>query len=439
MVSCSFLLVRFFRIFLPLFIVLVCFEAEAQRSIPLRIDLKTGIRNVAGSMAADGSLQLQTKGNNPSVLVEGINKRYNHKKDYYLSFSYKTPAIVRGLKIYLNADSTLQPVETYALHPADSFTTAVFRLNESIDWKSGIKKFRLDLGHAAGKVLFIKDLQLRTPTKQELALEPIFIDNGTIRLGVDVSGGGSIFYFAQSATYRNLLNHADKGRYVQQSYYGVKDSSYWGKKPWVWNPVQGGGSSESGSSPARVLEKKVSATTIYIKSLPKHWATGVDIADATMEEIITLDKNIAHIRYTFRYNGTTVHPIRSQELPAVFVDYALANLVFYSGAKPWQKDTLSNVVPGWPNQPQTITENWAAYVDNNNWGIGVYVPGTAMMTTYRHTGDLLTGPYAGACSYFAPVRKFSITPGLVFTYDVYMTIDDVSNMRQRFYQIYSKQ
>jgi hypothetical protein len=157
-----------------------------------------------------------------------------------------------------------------------------------------------------------------------------------------------------------------------------------------------------------------------------------------MEETITLEKNIAHIVYTFRYNGTVEHPNKPQELPAVFVDYALPNLVFYKADKPWTKDTLTSVVPGWPNESQKMNENWAAYVDDVQWGIGVYVPGTNIMTTYRHNGDLVTGPYGGACSYLAPVRKFSIKPGFVFTYDVYLIIDKLTEIREAFYKIHSK-
>jgi len=105
-----------------------------------------------------------------------------------------------------------------------------------------------------------------------------FLDNGTVRLGVDLGAGGSIFYFAQSTTQRNLLNHRDLGRFIQQSYYGKKDGSLWAKKPWCWNPVQGGGYK---GQQARLLEKKIEKETLYIRSMPKHWATGADVPEIT--------------------------------------------------------------------------------------------------------------------------------------------------------------
>jgi hypothetical protein len=420
-------------------VIIICvIMVQAQPPIALTINTNTAFKDVTITTNTLGTYLLQINGTKPLVKFSEVGTNYDFKKVNYFSFDYKATARVTDVKLYFDSALKMQPILCEAFKPADSFKTVIFRLSESLDFKQAFKNFYINFGKISGKSIVIKNIQLRAATKAEMADEPIYIDNGNVRLGVDVTGGGSVFYFAESATRRNLLNHADKGRFVQQSYYGAKDGSIWGKKPWAWNPVQGGGSSESGSSPAKVLEKKVTKNTIYIKSLPKHWATGVDIEDAIMEESITLKKNIAHIVYTFKYNGIVQHPIKPQELPAVFVDYALPNLVFYKADKPWTKDTLTSVVPGWPNESQKMNENWAAYVDDVQWGIGVYVPGTNIMTTYRHSGDLVTGPYGGACSYLAPVRKFSIKPGFVFTYDVYLIIDKLTEIREAFYKIHSK-
>lgn len=57
------------------------------------------------------------------------------------------------------------------------------------------------------------------------------------------------------------------------------------------------------------------------------------------------------------------------------------------------------------------------------------------MTTYIHNGDLVPGEWGAASSYFAPTRKFSITPGMVFTYNVFMRIGEVNAMRAAFYKL----
>ena len=262
-----------------------------------------------------------------------------------------------------------------------------------------------------------------------------FLDNGTVRLGVDLGAGGSIFYFAQSTTQRNLLNHRDLGRFIQQSYYGKKDGSLWAKKPWCWNPVQGGGYK---GQQAKLQEKKIEKETLYIRSMPKHWATGTDVPEATMEEWIRLTGPVGHIRFRFAYSGKDEHPAKHQELPAVFVDYALPNLVFYKGDNPWKNEALTRVVPGWPNQRQHTDECWAAYVDDKDWGIGVFFPGTKELTTYRHKGRQDPGPKGTACSYFAPVRTMKITPGFSFEYHVYVTIGKTNEIRERFQSIQEK-
>lgn len=409
--------------------------AYAQNRISASLNLQSGFNDLTVKNNTDGSYLLESTGANPFVTLNQIDQKYDPKKLYILTFECKTNARIGDFSLLYGDFKASEVVKTSALTPEKEFSTVTFNLNQNITWNKATKNFRLAFKMPKGKSLTIKNIQLRAPTKKELEEQPLYLDNGVVRIGVDMTGGGSIFHFSESKTRRNLLNHADKGRFVQQSYYGEKDGSLWGTKPWNWNPVQGGGSSESGSNPAKVLESKINKKSIYIKSLPKHWATGEDIDDAIMEETISLNGNMAHIIYTFTYNGTTVHPNRAQELPAVFVDYALPNLVFYKGNKPFTKDTITSVIPGWPNQPQKMNENWAAYVDNNKWGIGVYVPGTTDMTTYRHNGDLVPGEWGAACSYFAPLRKFSIKPGMVFTYDVYLTIDKVDAMRDAFYNL----
>src|SRR5436305_13312156 len=95
----------------------------------------------------------------------------------------------------------------------------------------------------------------------------VFIDNGELRLGVKKSSGAGIAYLALSATGENVINHWDRGRLVQQSYYGAKDDSMWNKQPRRWNPAQGGdwhGNSE------RALEYDPSRNSPYASSMTKH-------------------------------------------------------------------------------------------------------------------------------------------------------------------------
>ena len=260
-----------------------------------------------------------------------------------------------------------------------------------------------------------------------------FLENGKVKIGVDLGSGGSVFWFSELPDGKNLLNHADRGRFIQQSYYGKPDGSVWAKKPWRWNPVQGG---DYKGRAARLLEVKETEGTLYVRSVPVNWAGGEDVEDCRMEEWITLRDRVACLKFRFSYRGKDNHPAVHQELPAVFVDYDLTDLVYYKGDAPWQDKPLSKDRPGWPNESRQTDEHWAGWVGADGRGVGVLFPGTRRITTYRHPGP--AGPKGGGCSYFAPIRTMAITPGLVFEYPVYLTIGTAEEMRSRFKPLAAK-
>jgi hypothetical protein len=96
------------------------------------------------------------------------------------------------------------------------------------------------------------------------------LDNGTIRIGVDKSRGAAIGYFVLSKDKRNLLNHQDEGRSIQQAHCGDPDGSMWAGKPWRYNPVQGG--SYEGED-VKTLEFLEMAKELYVQVEPFHWAS----------------------------------------------------------------------------------------------------------------------------------------------------------------------
>ncbi len=251
-----------------------------------------------------------------------------------------------------------------------------------------------------------------------------FLDNGTIRVGVDKSRGACIGFFGEAGTKRNVLNHYDHGRFIQQSYYGDPDGSDWNGKPWRYNPIQGG--SWRGKD-ARVLEfSRNSDSDLYARVEPRHWASGKLCPEAIMEQWITLNGPMAKVRCKMTYTGKDHGTPRSQEMPAVFVDAALRNLVYVEQKK------LIRRVPGWPNEPGSTSEDWVAYVDDKDWGLGVLTPGTSKFTCYRHKGNGKTGPRGSACSYVAPLRKLRLQGGQVVEYEFYFTLGSLEEIRLRF-------
>ncbi len=256
-----------------------------------------------------------------------------------------------------------------------------------------------------------------------------FLDNNQIRIGVKKTSGACVGYFSLSGSNRNLLNHHDQGRFIQQSFYGDEDGTLWNKQLWRWNPVQGG---DWKGHPAKLLSFKAETNSIYARSLGRHWSGCVDMPDVIFEEWITLTGRVAHIRYRMTYAGEQSHAIRDHEIPAVFVEPDLDTLVLYDGKEPWTGGALSRSRPGWPNESRRFSEQWAAFVDKDDFGVGVYVPAATNLTCYRFGEG---GSARGACSYFAPLIRLAVTPGLVFDYDVYVAIGSPEELRQQFGRI----
>lgn len=256
-----------------------------------------------------------------------------------------------------------------------------------------------------------------------------FVSNDRCRVGIRLSSGGGIGWISKADSDENLIDHHDRGRLIQQSYYGIEDGSLWNRKPWRWNPVQGG--DWQGKS-AEVINVREEPHTLFVATRPMHWASGKSLDDCRMEQTISIVEDVIHIQYRFSYQGTVSHPVVDQELPAFFVKSTLKNLVIYEGHHPWTDAMLSRRVPGWPNQYAEIPEHWAAYVNDQGQGIGCFVPAADRLTFYRFGADEKS---AGACSYFAPLKQFAVTPGLDWKYDAYITMGTTEEIRQRFHRI----
>jgi hypothetical protein len=250
-----------------------------------------------------------------------------------------------------------------------------------------------------------------------------YLDNGVVRIGIDRSRGACIGFFGESEAKRNLLNHFDEGRFIQQSVYGAEDGSLWNKRPWRYNPVQGG--SWDGRQ-ARTLEFKKSKDSLYAKIEPRNWGGGQPCPEAIMEEWITLDGPLAKIQFKLTYSGEDQGSPRHQEMPAVFVDAVLSNHVYFVAGELVQRN------PSFPNEYGQTEREWTAWLDDQDRGIGIYTPGTAEFTCYRHKGSGTTGSTGSACSYVAPIRTFALTKGLEVKYDVYLTIGTLEEISQRF-------
>ncbi|KAF6253016.1 hypothetical protein COO60DRAFT_1549570 [Scenedesmus sp. NREL 46B-D3] len=265
----------------------------------------------------------------------------------------------------------------------------------------------------------------------EVATGKLIVENAAIKIGVDPTRGAGIFWLSKGGSPDNLLNEYDCGRFIQQSYYGRQDGSDWNGKPWSWNPVQCGSWQ---NRPARVLECSKKGNCIVTQVNPRNWAGQQLCDDVWMRADISLVGKHADLKFTVKHDGCDDHPVRIQELPAVFLSRKLGQLVFYDGPEPWQGKTLTIKQPGQVNENYRITENWAAYIDpTTGEGVGIYTPVAQTITCYRVGKD---GSNACSdCSYVAPTMRFALKPGFEMTYHAFITIGTVEEIRKEFSDI----
>lgn len=282
-----------------------------------------------------------------------------------------------------------------------------------------------------------------TALAQELTRPPdddmLWLSNSEVKVGLKKSSGGAIAWISSASSQKNLINAYDRGRLVQQSWYGKKDDSLWNNQPWSWNPVQGG---DWRGRSAKILEERHDQTSSFMRTRPVHWATGADVDECEMRQTITLKETLIHSRYDFAFHGMDTHPGRHQELPAFFVDASLDTLILYEGDAAWSDGPITRRQPGFPNEYARISEHWAAYVAQNDIGIGLFVPKADEATFYRFPAQKDRShklSEASWCSYVAPIRTLAVTPMFEFTYDVWITLGSATEIRERFKKIAAEQ
>ncbi len=279
-----------------------------------------------------------------------------------------------------------------------------------------------------------------------------YYENDRFKAGINLAWGGVLAYLqdlnqtnpVMSATYSdgitkvnykdqlpagatststevNLINTFDKGRYVQQSYYGTREEPYvlgnYNGVEWNYNPIQGGNIL---GEAAKVVDYRITDTEIYVKTRPLEWAKWSDEAGAAYNAIQpddSLDKELIYedsynpwaymeswyvfedgiIKTYCRYVDYSGYPsaTTTQEFPAFYCVEPLNNFVYYSGGEAWDTSntaTWESDLDFWGASPEynqmliangleavdphyNCNENWAAFMGgttNEDFGIGIY-------------------------------------------------------------------
>lgn len=275
-----------------------------------------------------------------------------------------------------------------------------------------------------------------------------YLDNGVIRIGVNLEAGGAIAYLSKSGDDTNLVNNWDWGRQVQMSHYsGPVPFRVPGKEPdprWVglgWNPVQAG---DHFRNPSKILAHENDGRSIRVKCIPMQYALDNVPAECTFECRITLEGNAAQVtsRMVVDRPDKTQYPARSQELPAVYTIGTLHRLMTYTGDRPFTGDALTQIIKseeekrkgGWPWVRYQATESWAALVNDEDWGVGVWHPGCTSFVGGFHGRPGEGGTHDDPTGYISPVRNAIIDHNIAYEYRYVLIVGTLRQIREYVYE-----
>lgn len=246
----------------------------------------------------------------------------------------------------------------------------------------------------------------------------------------------------------NLINRADTGRLVQQSYYGAQLSPEYEKgefmgNKWDYNPVQGGNQFNENS---KIVDIKYDESSIYIKCQPLDWAKSKEyITPSYMEATYGIEGNKVHVSCRFvDFSGYKSLP-RDQEIPAFYCIEPFNRFVYYGGENAWSQEALT-IEPDlifWPDAGYPTfnsSENWSAFIGefDDSFGIGVYVPDETRFLSgvfNRETTSNSDPSVDGTTSYIAVIRVTEMVSYSPFEYDYYLTTGTADEMRNNFKEI----
>ena len=336
-----------------------------------------------------------------------------------------------GALVVTNVGPALQAGDTFTLFTADSMS----------------HKFNFTNLPPLGAWLAWNTAQLTfSGVISVVATNTSYLDNGMVKVGIDLAKGGSITYLSKSGTNDNLINNHDLGRQVQQSYYSGpvpydppnNGTNGWTGNPgwtnWPWNPIQTG---DSYGNPAQILAYANDGQTIYVKCRPMQWALNNLPAECTFESWLSLTGNVVVVSNRLlnaRTDTTQQFSARHQELPAVYTIGRLHRLFSYASNEPFTRGALTNfptIPPPWLYW--RATESWAALLDTNNWGLGVYHPDAVLFVGGFAGTPGSGGPNENPTGYMSPLHQEILDSNIEYTYSYQLILGTLTEIRDWVY------
>ena len=352
-----------------------------------------------------------------------------------------------------------------------------------------------------GTLSYLEKTSYEAADGETYTVDEVINQKGEICIGVNAQQGAK----ETLSSSVNLINICDAGREFQQSYYAdiggsteeatgangydrrwsftaTREGYYW-----PYNPVQGG---DEVCNLAQIIDYEVTKNSIYVKVRAMDWGNGYARPEyashenheaqkygrttkSYMENVYTIKGGMLYVDNRFiDWNGFTDMeeiPYHTLEIPAAYVVHPLHNYVCYTGSSPWDlADTAYDRqpnLPGWWDENAHVNanhpEDWFAWVNDDDFGVGVYIPNadhyisgrnnpqrhtenennnnakkSKMATEYLYnkkapTSDY-TSCYVGNTSYTAPVVHVRMEEYVPISYTYVIAVDYVPVMRAAF-------
>lgn len=243
-----------------------------------------------------------------------------------------------------------------------------------------------------------------------------FLDDGVVRVGVNLDDGGKITYLAVSS--------GEEGAGAQNMLFELEPAFSGG--PFTSYGI-GWGANEDG---ALVVSHYNDGSTIYTKSVP--WS-----CECVIETWVRLRGDVVSVRHrltNFR-SDTTRYPASWQELPALYTAGRTYRIYSYDGSAPYTNAPLTEVTAfaGQFFQPTNhtglhATEHWAAVVGDDGFGVGILEPMTTTIVAIPGTAEAAEYPW-NVNGYLAPAEPEIIDANTVYSYSYSLVVGSLESIR----------
>jgi len=270
-----------------------------------------------------------------------------------------------------------------------------------------------------------------------------YLANEHVKVGVNLAIGGSITHFGPADEDVNLINSHDWGRQVQMSFYsgpipytpnGKQPTDTW--RPLGWNPIQSG---DCFGNPAEVLEFRAEEDGFYLHTRPLHWPLNDEPCECTFEVWIELEGATARVRSKLNMDrsDTTPYPARQQELPAIYTNGPYHRLMTYSGDAPYSGAELTEIEK-WTGEglrwfPFLATEHWAALVNDEGYGVGVWHPRMVSFLGGFAGKWGKGGPKDAPTGYMTPLAREHLDHNIEYDYEYRLILGTLEEIRAHVY------